>query len=108
MSLLLRLRSLSSYPRFLPPSSSSSHRRPPFSPTSLHIVITPLPITFPLFTIASPPSHPFPSHLGSSLYSFPITTFSTPTIAHGDHPTLAPYFLPPNEQGKEIEEGGSE
>ncbi|CAI6008715.1 unnamed protein product [Closterium sp. NIES-65] len=79
-------------PRFLPPSSSSSHRRPPFSPTSLHVVITPLPITFPLFTVASPPSHPFPSHLGSSLYSFPITTFSTPTIAHGDHPTLAPLF----------------
>ncbi|CAI6001314.1 unnamed protein product [Closterium sp. NIES-65] len=53
-------------PRFLPPSSSSSHRRPPFSPTSLHVVITPLPITFPLFTVASPPSHPFPSHLGLS------------------------------------------
>ncbi|CAI5986179.1 unnamed protein product [Closterium sp. NIES-65] len=75
-------------PRFLPPSSSSSHRRPPFSPTSLHVVITPLPITFPLFTIASPPSHPFPSHLGSSLYSFPITTFSTPTIAHGGDEAL--------------------
>ncbi|CAI6008290.1 unnamed protein product [Closterium sp. NIES-65] len=73
MSLLLRLQSLSSYvvyrfshpprfpshqPRFLPPSSSSSHRRPPFSPTSFHVVITPLPITFPLFTIASPPLSP--------------------------------------------------
>ncbi|CAI5981512.1 unnamed protein product [Closterium sp. NIES-64] len=49
----------------LPLSSSSLSpgneppRRPPFSPTSLHVVISPLPITFHLFiTIASPPTPP--------------------------------------------------
>ncbi|CAI5503006.1 unnamed protein product [Closterium sp. Naga37s-1] len=66
-------------PRFPPPSptlplSSPSlspgnepPRRPPFSPTSLHVVISPLPITFHLFiAIASPPMPPTLSSVSSA------------------------------------------
>ncbi|CAI5982555.1 unnamed protein product [Closterium sp. NIES-65] len=103
-------------PRFLPPSPSlpptvalaSSHRRPPFSPTSLHVVITPLPITFPLFTIASPPMPPtlsslpiafrvvvvlIPYCLVISLMLSPLPPFLLLPSPMVTTPPLHPYFL---------------
>ncbi|CAI5525590.1 unnamed protein product [Closterium sp. Naga37s-1] len=90
-------------PRFLPPSPSlpptvalaSSHRRPRFLPPSpslpptvalasshppLHsaVVITSLPITFTLFVTRR-------------LSLSPYSTFTTPTVVHGYHPTLEPF-----------------